>query len=201
MLSGVAQFPFVLLLMLLPVPLESAPALALSKQEQKIVEALLTSESISDKHFLCDRTSVPFAPTYYATFARDVRKEAKNFDLPLKEALEDFLAKYKTNVLFRFENSSPSNIELVSDQVLNEIFSVPYDAKPNGWTLFYRRFPNADGLSRISRIGIDKKGTVAILYSESVSNYLSGSSGIRVLRLKDGKWEQSHERLGFEAYY
>jgi hypothetical protein len=59
---------------------------------------------------------------------------------------------------------------------------------PDGWERFHRRFTNAAGLIRISRIGMDRKGTTAVIYFAHQEGYLSGGGTTLVLRKQNGKW-------------
>jgi len=60
-------------------------------------------------------------------------------------------------------------MELVSNATVNRIFlSEGATPIPTVWDVFYQRFPESDGLFAISRVGIDSKGTVAIIYLVSI---------------------------------
>jgi hypothetical protein len=168
----------------------AAPTLTLAEQE--VIEALLSQETGAkvSKHVITEHTSIRMLQLAndYDTFANSLRDEAKHRDKAFRKALDDSLQKNKTPVQIVFPTNAPKSVELVSDAALNGIFSAKHDAKPNGWDVFYRRFPDSGGLFTISRLGIDPKETVAIIYLGKRSGYLAGSGRILVLRREGGKW-------------
>jgi dsDNA-binding SOS-regulon protein len=178
----------------------ASPTLTLTEQE--VIEALLPQAVMtrhSKKHVIEDTTSVRMLQMGkdYDSFSEGLRQEAKHSDEPFREALDDFLKKNKADVQIVFPTNAPKSVELVSAATLKEIFAAKPDAKPNGWDIFYQRFPDADGLIRISRVGIDSKSTVAIIYLGQQSGYLAGRGGICVLRREGGKWVYTrHEVIG-----
>jgi len=183
----------------------AAPTLTLA--EQGVIESLLSQElgtKVSKKHIITEYTSIRpdngvlQLDDVCDTFANSLREEAKDRDKAFREALEDFLKKNKIPVQIVFPTNAPKSMELVSNATVNRIFSVKRNANPNGWDVFYQRFPESDGLFAISRVGIDSKGTVAIIYLGEHYGYLSGRGRIWVLRREGGKWILTHERIGLE---
>lgn len=205
---ALAVLIFALIMSVLPAR-AAAPTLTLAEQE--VIEALLSQEigtKISKKHVITEYTSTRMLQpdkgvlqlaNAYDTFANSLREQAKDGDNAFREALDDFLKKNKTDVQIVFPTNAPKSVELVSDVTVNGIFSAKRNAKPNGWDVFYRRFPDSGGLITISRAGIDSKGTVAIIYLGEQSHYLAGSGRIWVLRREGGKWIlKTYERIGPE---
>jgi hypothetical protein len=68
--------------------------------------------------------------------------------------------------------------------------------KPKGWDSFYRRFPDSSGLITISRVGIDSKGTMAIIYLGQQRQYLDGSGSICILKREGKKWVRIADGIG-----
>jgi dsDNA-binding SOS-regulon protein len=177
----------------------ASPTLPIAEQE--VIEALISQDSatkFSKKHIIKETTSVRelHMSESYDAFSERLRRGANDRDEAFKEALDDFLKKNKTAVKIVFSTNAPKSIELVSEATVKEIFSAKSNAKPNGWDVFYRRFPDAGGLIEISRVGIDSKGTVAIIYLGKQSDYVAGSGSIRVMRREAGQWVLKHERIG-----
>jgi hypothetical protein len=175
----------------------------LTLTEQEVFEALIAQDSetmASKKLVIKETTSVQMMLLSYKNydeFAESLRHGAHDRDEAFKEALDDFLKKNRTATQIIFATNTLESIELVSNATLKEIFSAKHDATPNGWDLFHRRFPDAHSLITISRVGLDSKGTVAIIYLGSQRGYTSGRDRIRVLRRESGKWVlQEHERIG-----
>jgi hypothetical protein len=61
---------------------------------------------------------------------------------------------------------------------------------PNGggWDAFYQRYPNAQGLMRLSRVGFNATMDQALVYVGNQSNYLAGAGVYYLLRKEDGTW-------------
>ena len=154
----------------------------------------------SKKHVIKETTSVRLmllSYESYDTFAEELRQAANARDQAFREALDDFLKKNRTATQIVFATNTLKSIELVSNATLKEIFSGKHDVKPDGWDIFYQRFHDSDGLITISRVGLDSKGTVAIIYLGKQSGYTTGRDSIRVLRRESGKWVlKEHERIG-----
>jgi hypothetical protein len=126
----------------------------------------------------------------YNAYTKELERHCPNKDSTLGEALHDFITKNKTSVRLSFPTNPPPNLELASAADLNKMFLEGSQAtpKPDGWQRFHLQFPNAAGLIRISRIGMDKNRTTAVLYFAHQEGYLSGGGTTLVLRKKDGKW-------------
>lgn len=163
--------------------------------EQAVIEAIISQEAKgSNRHVIEDTTSSGMSwATNYAEYAGMLRHDAAKYDGAFKEALEDFIQKNSTNTQIVFPTNPPKNIELLPRATHNEFWA---DKKADGWKKFYDHFPGVSGIITISRVGIDAKGKVAIIYFGRQSGGLSGSGGTRVLRRKAGKWELTHESIG-----
>jgi hypothetical protein len=77
---------------------------------------------------------------------------------------------------------------LVSLRELETLFSAGPNQKPDGWDRFYARYPKSPGIIKISRVGFNHRGDMAMVYVYSQNHWLSGSGSIRVLRRQDGMW-------------
>jgi hypothetical protein len=175
------------------------PTLTLAEQE--VIEALLRQDAqvrVGKRLVIQEIASMDGVHSGDSTekAAADLRRDARDRDSAFKEALEDFLAKNKTDTRIVFPTNPPVKVELVSKAIVNEIFSQTNNAKIDGWDLFYKRFPNSSGLITISRVGIDPKGTVAIIYLGQQSHWLSGGGRIRVLKREGKKWVLTRESIG-----
>jgi hypothetical protein len=174
---------------------------ALTVPEQEVIEALFREDvvgQVSKRLIVEDMASIRglrFGDSF-EKFAADLRERARARDRAFKEALEDFLRKNKQDTKIAFPTNAPAKVELVSEATVKEIFSAKHDAKSNGWDRFYQRFPGSSGLVSISRVGIDSKGTIAIVYLGNQSHYLAGGGHIRVMKREGKKWKLSYESIG-----
>jgi hypothetical protein len=104
------------------------------------------------------------------------------FDAPLREAVEDLVRKAKADVRVRVPTNQTAHVTIISQAEL------------------FHKFPGAKGSTRISRIGIDSKQTVAIVDVTESGN--GGGTRFYVLRRQDKVWRTTGESvLGFENRY
>ena len=194
----------VLVLGAIPAP---AASLNLTSDEQAVINALVAQDAGTKewkKHVVADTTSAqpPLAYQKYGEFAAGLRRDAGNQrDQPFREAVEDFITKNRSPVQFGVASNALPTIELVSSATLKEIFAAKPKDRPNGWEIFHERFPEAQGLIRVSRVGVDSKGIVALVYVCVQQGYRAGADSIRVMRRQSGKWVITHERIGPEGVF
>ncbi len=172
----------------------------LTPTEQEVIEALLSQHfdtKNSKQQVIVDTTSVSrILWGTYDDFSKSLRKEAEGRDQAFREALEDFLKKNRTAVQLLLPTNAPSRVVLVSEATVEDIFPSKGGPEVKGWSYFYRRFPGASGLIDISRVGIDSKGTIAIVYLGQQHQNLDGMGTIRILK-RDGKtWVLTDDGIG-----
>jgi hypothetical protein len=63
--------------------------------------------------------------------------------------------------------------------------------QPNagGWDAFYQRYPNAQGIMSLSRVGFNAAMDQALVYVGNQSNYLAGAGVYYLLAKEDGTWQ------------
>jgi hypothetical protein len=83
----------------------------------------------------------------------------------------------------------PIEYELVNSAQLESIFKNHGD----GWLIFYRRFPGAQGVLTFSRAGFSADGTQALFYWSNSCGGLCGGSMFVVLEKRGGRWEIAQE--------
>ena len=57
-----------------------------------------------------------------------------------------------------------------------------------GWDAFYQRYPKAQGIMRLSRVGFNADMTQALVYVGNQSHYLAGAGYYFLLAKKGGTW-------------
>lgn len=187
-----AIFIFTLVIVLMGTQSNAEPPITMTLEEMEIIKTQVPLGSAGKGYVVADMTDrgfSMFAPNYNA-YTKELELQCRNKDSALDEALHDFITKNKISVHISFPTNPPPNLELASAADLDKMFLEGSHAtsKPDGWQRFHRRFANAAGLIRISRIGVDKKGTTAVIYFAHQESYLSGAGITLVLRKKDGKW-------------
>lgn len=172
--------------------------------EQEIIEALLSQATAAkppQRYVIRETTSTKELwpdPRGRAKFAQRLRDEARNRDAAFREALEDFLHKNNVDTKIVFPVAPSKTIELVSETIAGKFIEVRSDGKPGHWRWewFYRRYPDSGGLITISRVGIDSRATIALVYLGWYSGPLSGLGAIRILRREGNHWVLTHEPFG-----
>lgn len=172
----------------------------LTSAEQEVVEALLSQHfdtRNSKQQVIVDTTSVSkLLWGTYDDFSRSLRKKAASRDPAFREALEGFLEKNKTAVRVLLSTNAPSRVVLISEATVEDIFPSKGDPEVKGWNYFYHRFPGASGLIDISRVGMDRKGTVAIVYLGQQHQNLDGFGSMRVLKREGTNWILTDDFIG-----
>jgi hypothetical protein len=170
-----------------------------SPLEQGLIEAALSQCTFihpsNRDHILYHETSVQtlwLGESSYEQFGNKLRKEAAYKRRDVREAVEDFVVKNRSDIELVFPRRLPRNTHLLTASVGKNLASamtskndltnltLRYDA-------FRRRFPNATQLIMISRPGFDSQATTALL-CVSVRADIRGGGAILIFRRVDGKW-------------
>ena len=73
---------------------------------------------------------------------------------------------------------------LLSQASKNQIFS----QNQSGWDIFYNHYPQAPGITTLSRVGFDAALDQALVYIGTQSNWLAGSGYYILLKKVNGAW-------------
>ncbi len=73
---------------------------------------------------------------------------------------------------------------LLSQAGRQQIFGV----NQSGWEIFYERYPQAPGITTLSRVGLNSSLDQALVYIGTQSNWLIGSGYYILLKKVDGAW-------------
>jgi len=87
----------------------------------------------------------------------------------------------------------PAKVQLVDNEDLNQIFSDSGDLRKQ-WENFYSCFPDAQGITSVSRVGFSGDKSQAVLYSSTMRGYLWGSGDLFVFSKINGNWTISETR-------
>ena len=107
-----------------------------------------------------------------------------------EETLTDFLAKNREQHPIEPDLNPGGRLVCVGDEEFEHIFR-----DGDGWARFRREFPDSDGTLRISRVGLNRDVTQAILYAGQQFDWNVGSGGYWLFSKSDGVWAESG-RLG-----
>jgi len=73
---------------------------------------------------------------------------------------------------------------LLSQSGMNEIFG----QNQSGWEIFYNRYPDAPGITTLSRVGFSDSFDQALVYVGTQSYWLAGAGYFFLLRKAGGNW-------------
>jgi hypothetical protein len=58
----------------------------------------------------------------------------------------------------------------------------------DGWQLFYEQYPDAPGITTLSRVGFNYAFDQALVYVGTLSHYLAGAGYYVLLKKVNGSW-------------
>lgn len=115
----------------------------------------------------------------------DFRKAAKTRESAFREALEDFIEKNQSKVELRFGRKLPENTRLLDARTLRRLKAVKGG---NFYPGFYQLYPLSKGIVSVSRPGLDRQATTAIIAVDQTAGPLSAIGSIRIFRYVGGQW-------------
>lgn len=74
----------------------------------------------------------------------------------------------------------------VTDAELNEIFAKDCN---KGWGTFYKKYPNSQGQTTLSKVGFNQERTQALVYVGTQSHCLAGAGHFIILAKEGGAWK------------
>ena len=151
----------------------------------EVYRALLPHEessSFAKGTIVIKGTTVPSQDSVDECLSAETRKR-------FKDAIADFQRVSQDRKLLRWEFTSETPYEIVSEETINTIFKE--EGVGRGWETFYKRYPQSGGYHIFSAVGFNKNKTQAIVYSGSACGGLCGRWSLHVLEKVDGKWKQS----------
>ncbi|MCX6911289.1 MAG: hypothetical protein NTY01_25050 [Verrucomicrobia bacterium] len=120
--------------------------------------------------------------------ADHLRTQTQTHSDQVKEALEDFITKNKTDVKLVFPAAGLKNADILPDVVWKDMIAALCDGGGD-WQVFFHHYPNAAVLFTVSRVGFDHTGTVAIIYlEEAYCRFRTDGGGLLVVKCEGNKW-------------
>jgi len=113
------------------------------------------------------------------------------------ETAKDFDAKNKNSFALEKKFDLRFPYVLASERELREIFH--RDTKgyisEGSWRRFYEKYPGAQGIMSLSRVGFNTTKDEALVYVANQSGLLGGSGSFLVLSKRNGRWEIQKEAM------
>ncbi|MCS7010943.1 MAG: hypothetical protein N2049_04290 [Anaerolineales bacterium] len=99
--------------------------------------------------------------------------------------IENFKARNDTTYPLRPDMQLGRPYVLLTREEINQIFGL----NTSGWDVFYTRYPNSPGLTRVSRVGFNSDYTQALVYIGTQSHWLAGAGYYVLLEKVEGQWK------------
>lgn len=129
-----------------------------------------------------DHTGAP----YHDENEGDWSKFAKENLAEMNPALMDtFLSRNQAAVGLENHFETSLNVVLVSQENLDDIFNKKSTGPDFGWDGFYRRFPDSQGFTRLSRVAFSPDGKQALMRVDTSCHWLCGAGYLIVLEKKE----------------
>lgn len=115
-----------------------------------------------------------------------LRNESDHEEEQVREAVEDFIVRNQEPAMLKEPRNLGTPVRLISRAELHEV-SDPVAGR-DGWGPFYAKYPTAFGYNCISRIGLSRNRSVAVVYREEHVGDRYGSGQFLILRRVFGRW-------------
>jgi hypothetical protein len=165
-----------------PTPAPTPSAGQMDAEEQAVYSALLQKFYAAAVYVIMDTTS---------TSPGGIGDTDSNLDHVLQDMR---LVDPATTDSFRLRNDTEHPIHasmdlgapyvLLSQAEMNRIFAPNQD----GWQVFYEQYPDAPGITTLSRVGFNATLDQALVYVGTMSHYLAGAGYFALLKKINGVW-------------
>ena len=170
-----------------------------SISEQAVIEAVMADNDDSGhypKRVLLQTASVRLflvGDRKYETFARELRKNAKDRDEAFRGAVENFLQANITDTTLVFPRPLPTSIFPVSEAEVRRF----YDQTPtvSDALAHMRQKWGTDAIFQVSRPGFAPDGTFALICAGVSSGPVSGRGRFYLLKFDGRKWAVEKEEF------
>jgi hypothetical protein len=165
-----------------PLPLPTPAAVQIEVEEQAVYAFLLPKMYRNSGYVIMDTT---------ATDASGVENTARTLDYVLQnmhdvsiETANNFRVRNDTAYPIRPDMQLGGPYTLLSQAGRNQIFG----QNQSGWEIFYNRYPQAPGITTLSRVGFNSAFDQALVYIGTQSNWLAGAGYYVLLKKADRAW-------------
>jgi hypothetical protein len=100
------------------------------------------------------------------------------------QTIADFIAKSKKPSKLDNRFCVEASCSILTRDEMNFTFRIP----KNGWSNFYKKYPQAQGILSFSRVGFDQRKVQALVCVRSQAGYKMGAGHLVFLAKKHGVW-------------
>ena len=151
-------------------------------EEQAVYTAVLASLYDAPAYVLLSTTATD--PVGVENTAEILAFALDNLPGVLPETGQDFLLRNADETALAAGMQIGAPYVLLTRQEMSDLFS----ENQNGWEVFYLGYPDAPGITSLSRVGFNPDMTQALVYVGTQSHWLAGSGTLMLLEKVDGGW-------------
>lgn len=163
-----------------PIPAPSETELAV--EEQAVYAALLGEMYAAPMYVLMDTTAT--AITGVEETAATLDHVSQNMIGLSPETADSFRVRNEAETPLEAGLDLGTEYILLSRDEMSAIFS----ENQSGWNVFYGRYPDAPGITTLSRVGFNNTLDQALVYVGTQSHWLAGAGYYVLLEKVDGVW-------------
>ena len=165
-----------------PTPVPTPSTGQMDAEEQAVYTVLLQKLYSASSYVIMDTTTTtPGGVVDTASTLDRVLLDMRGVD---QGAADSFLARNDAAHPVHAGMDLGAGYVLLSQAEMTQIFSQNRD----GWQLFYEQYPDAPGITTISRVGFNAAFDQALVYVGTMSHYLAGAGYFVLLKKVNGSW-------------
>jgi hypothetical protein len=165
-----------------PAPASTPPAKQIDTEEQAVYAALLQKLYSASSYVIMDATAT--SPTGVGNTASTLDRIMQNMHGVDQETADNFRARNDAAYPVRPDMDLGSMYVLLSQGEMRQIFSQNQD----GWQVFYEQYPDAPGITTLSRVGFNDTLDQALVYVGTMSHWLAGAGYYVLLKKVNRAW-------------
>jgi hypothetical protein len=163
-----------------PVPTPAADQVDL---EEQAVYAFLLPKIYKNRGYVIMALTTT-GPTGVDNTSQTIDYVLKNMHDVASETVTSFRARNDSSHPIPKDMNLGSPYTLLTQAVRNQIFS----QNQSGWDIFYNRYPQAPGITTLSRVGFNAALDQALVYIGTQSNWLAGAGYYVLLKKGEAGW-------------
>jgi len=165
------------------------------------MEELIDSQEYEILGFLLDFISE--GETEYVVLQNETENDFVTGNIDLFKKQEEDLKGISSELMLDFVSKNMKSWPLEADKIQTErkiLLQSPEELEKafdgtgtssSGWDAFYRKHPESDGQTVVSRVGFNEKRTEALVYIAGMHDYLCAEGNLYHLKKTDSKWQLS----------
>ena len=151
-------------------------------EEQAVYAALLKQMYSASSFVIMDTTTTE--PSGVENTTQTLDYVLQNLHDVAPETADSFRVRNDTVSPIRPDMNLGIEYVLLSQADRNQIFG----QNQSGWEIFYNRYPDAPGITALSRVGFNAAFDQALVYLGTQSDWLAGSGYYLLLKKANGAW-------------